>query len=88
MNMEDIIEYYDYPNHNEIYKFVKQILMEIKINKEINTVQYRTILGYARRKNSICKIYLMKWFIKNYPEKWEIIEKYKNTKNILRCKSK
>ena len=33
MNMEDITEYYDYPNHNEIYKFVKQILMEMKQNE-------------------------------------------------------
>ena len=54
-----------HPNEKEIYEYVRDILLTKKNIGYINTQQYRTLLGFARKNNKQCERYLRNWFLKH-----------------------
>lgn len=79
-NSMDIV--YRVPNKREIYDYIRYILMDKKYNGYINTKQYKTLLGFARRNNiEICKNNLKNWFMKYDSDAWKDIENYINTES-------
>ena len=78
-----------HPNEYEIFQYIKQVLIKLRINGKISTAQYRTIKSYAKRNDKINERNLRKWFLKNFPKEWESIEKYTNTTlHLLECSIK
>lgn len=82
LNANDMNIIYRFPDKKEIYNYIRNILIEKKYNGNINSKQYKTLLGFARRNNiEICKNNLKSWFIKYDNNAWKDIENYINTES-------
>lgn len=77
--------YYCRPTKNDIYQWLRSKFIQEKYNGKLNTQQYRTLLGFARRNDkSSCERLIRFWFKKNDPEALDEYDKYLN-KMILKC---